>query len=880
MKNNSRIKIFVFLVSIMMIYTTCVIPNGNVWEGSQGAEGLAIPSNLTASAMSPDSVYLSWDSVGGVETYAVYSGTRRNGEYDLIDLVDERYFADTSLNPATTYFYKVASVSADGTGPLSDPVQTRTLDAGAKSLLWPPSGVAAEALTPRSIRVSWNTVSDGRYNIYRAGSYSGEKTKLNTSPFEYAVTSYTDTGLTPSTDYYYFLRTLNDEDAEGPPSPGVRISTPSNIDPSMPIPANVTAVAEGYTAIRISWNAVAGAVEYNVYVSTTTSGTYTILTAAAGLSYLHDNLSPNTTRYYKLSAVAANERESNASVAISGSTKQIPVPTGLAAEALNYTEIRLSWNSIDDAVSYKVYGSSSENGSYTLIDEAGSASYTHSDLVQNKTYYYKVSAVVSVGEGGQSGPINGMPKQVSMPSGLSAVAESYTEIRISWNPVQDALSYKVYGSSSANGTYTLIDSVNSSPYIHGGLTQNTTWYYKVSALVSGIESGQSGPVNGSTKQIPVPTGLIAEAMSASEIRLLWNPVDDALSYKVYGSSSANGTYTLITSVNSASYTHDGLNQNTTYYYKVSAVVSVGEGGQSAAVNARTQKAPITPPGATLVQQLAYIRNAAGDGDVYNIVVNNDENIGPQTVSTMGRNITVNISSASPADVKTIQLEGQGYLFSVDTGITLKLQDIVLRGHSNNNRALVTVGAGSTLVLNSGAKITQNTNTSSIEGGGIYVNGGSLEMNDGSEISQNSVLPNQSHGGGILVNNQGNVLIRGGLISENRGGNSTWGYGGGISIRGNSTVNMSGGIIQKNSTQDHGGGVYVDNGSSFTKRAAQGSSTSGIIYGNSGDNANICYYTHADNGNAIYRNWGSSLRSRNTTLSGYEEITTLSDVGWE
>jgi hypothetical protein len=319
-----------------------------------------------------------------------------------------------------------------------------------------------------------------------------------------------------------------------------------------------------------------------------------------------------------------------------------------------------------------------------------------------------------------------------------------------------------------------------------------------------------------------------------------------------------------------------------------------EAGDSYTVNAditfyaRWLSVPITPPGATLVEQLAYIRNNAGDGVVYNIVVNNNEYIGPQTVSTMGRNIMVNISSASPADIKTIQLEGQGHLFSVDTGITLKLQDIILQGHSNNNKALVAVGNG-TLILNSGAKITQNTNISDpANGGGVYVNGSTLEINEGSEITGNIAYENgwrgHPHGGGIFIENRGIVNIRGGLISENTADNSASqgvaAYGGGIYVTGNSTVTMSGGIISKNKFignlyERRGGGIFVDNGSSFTKRAVpSGSSPSGIIYGGSGSDANI-----ADIGHAIYRNWGSK-RQCNTTLNGYDEISTGNDVGWE
>ncbi|GBU29314.1 hypothetical protein R84B8_02878 [Treponema sp. R8-4-B8] len=292
--------------------------------------------------------------------------------------------------------------------------------------------------------------------------------------------------------------------------------------------------------------------------------------------------------------------------------------------------------------------------------------------------------------------------------------------------------------------------------------------------------------------------------------------------------------------------------------------------------AKWVSAPITPPGATLVEKLAYIRNNAGDGVLYDIAVNNNEYIEPQTVGTMGRNITVNIHSASSADIKSIQLESVGHLFSIDNNITLKLQDIVLKGMSMNNSALVLVSHGGKLILNSGAKITLNNNTGSVYGGGIYVNGGVLEMNDGSEIIGNIVNIGGAAGGGIRVTNRGTVIMRGGLISENRAVSSSYYNGGGIFIIDNSTVTMSGGIISKNYA-GVGGGIQVqDSGSSFTKRAASGNTTSGIIYGGTGDNANT---TLRGEGQAIYRNFGTK-KQRNTTLGYYDEISTLSDEGWE
>jgi hypothetical protein len=89
-----------------------------------------------------------------------------------------------------------------------------------------------------------------------------------------------------------------------------------------------------------------------------------------------------------------------------------------------------------------------------------------------------------------------------------------------------------------------------------------------------------------------PSNVTAEALSSTSIGVSWDGVSDALIYKVYRSNSATGTsYTLAGSSTTTSFTDTGLSPsssyNYNYYYKVSAVNSVGESPQSDYVSART-----------------------------------------------------------------------------------------------------------------------------------------------------------------------------------------------------------------------------------------------------------------------------------------------------
>ncbi|MBX3241125.1 MAG: fibronectin type III domain-containing protein [Chitinophagaceae bacterium] len=71
-----------------------------------------------------------------------------------------------------------------------------------------------------------------------------------------------------------------------------------------------------------------------------------------------------------------------------------------------------------------------------------------------------------------------------------------------------------------------------------------------------------------------PSNLTASGISASSVRLNWQPSPDITTgYQVWRSTSSNGTYTLRGTVgaNVNTYTDNGLSQNQTYFYKVRAV---------------------------------------------------------------------------------------------------------------------------------------------------------------------------------------------------------------------------------------------------------------------------------------------------------------------
>jgi fibronectin type 3 domain-containing protein len=344
-------------------------------------------------------------------------------------------------------------------------------------------------------------------------------------------------------------------------------------------------------SITLSWDAVAGASEYFVYRGTSTNGTYTKITTSdlATTSYTDTGLSAGTTYYYKVSASnSAGEGAQSAYISATTLLALPAAPTVVTAIAASSTSITVSWDAVSGTMGYFVYRSTSSGGAYTKITTSAvtTTSYTDTELSGGTTYYYKVSATNSVGEGTQS-TYTYATTSIAAPTGVTATATSSTSITVSWNTVIGASKYKIYRASASAGPYLEIGENTAVHYIDSdtNLIADTYYYYRLTACdSSGIESDKSPYCNVQTKVVPTPAGLIISADTASGITLLWNAAAEAVSYKIYRAMSQNAGfipdspsyYTEIGSSNTTTYTDTSLQSpgagyGNFYYYKVSAI---------------------------------------------------------------------------------------------------------------------------------------------------------------------------------------------------------------------------------------------------------------------------------------------------------------------
>jgi cellulose 1,4-beta-cellobiosidase len=263
-----------------------------------------------------------------------------------------------------------------------------------------------------------------------------------------------------------------------------------------------------------------------VYYEIGASSTKNFAGNTSGTSYTHSGLQASTTYYYYIKAKnSAGESDysaysSSASATTSsggggGGTSKPSTPTGVTATATS-SSIRITWNSVSGATKYRLYAAMTPYGTGLDVgnhfEEVTGTSYNDTWPEAGETWYYKVSAVNSAGEGPQSAVVSaritssgGGGGGTSIPNPpygimIRSASTTRTSLTIEWDASLQATGYKLYRSTSSSGTFTSVYSGSSTTYTNTGLSPNTTYYYKVTATNSAGESGfnSTGAVSGTT----------------------------------------------------------------------------------------------------------------------------------------------------------------------------------------------------------------------------------------------------------------------------------------------------------------------------------------------------------------------------------------------
>lgn len=281
----------------------------------------------------------------------------------------------------------------------------------------------------------------------------------------------------------------------------------------------------------------------------------------------------------------------------------------LLGEAISSSKINLSWQIPTTNEDGFYIERSSDGNEWIQIDDTPGRILSYSDITVtgNETFWYRISAYNSIGNGDPSDPV--VVATLLGPDNLEAVAPSMTEVELTWSDNAEGENGFKIERHDDNSDWTELGihvGANQARFLDSGLSSGTNYYYRVRAFNSTGHSDYSEESSVVTPGPPAqPTNPSIEILSATELKVKW--VDNSGNedgFEIERKTGAGGEWFRIstTSPDVESFTDSDLTRSTTYFYRIRAFNALGGySDYSDEVSATTPDVPPSAPGNLAVE---------------------------------------------------------------------------------------------------------------------------------------------------------------------------------------------------------------------------------------------------------------------------------------
>lgn len=450
---------------------------------------------------------------------------------------------------ATSGNYTAKVVEQFGCGALPSPVFT-VVNAAGNPKPEPAKNLSAAAVSLTSIQLDWSDnpnagENETGFEIYRSTNPGGPYTIVTITPAN-AIT-YTNTGLTANTQYYFIVRAVGASGAAVVSNEAAAKTEVDNTGPTAPSNLKVLSTFSNY--VNVTWTASTddvGVDKYDIYLNgaktyTTTETNFTIANLDSGQVYTI--------------VVKARDAVGN----FSPSSNQVTVNTGLAPNSISYKYYQGSWSNLPNFSNLTpIKMGSTPNIDITVRNQNDNFGFLWEGYINvptTATYTFEICSD------------DGSRLWVDQAYGFATTPLINHD--------------GTHGNTCKTGSIALTAGLHpiALGFFEAGSGEAMTWSWQNNAGLS--KQAIPSSVLFSPGLVPptmtAPSNLVATGVSHSKIDLTWTDNSaNEYAFELLRSTSATGTYAQVATVAGTSYTDSGLLANTKYFYKVRAVGLTGE----------------------------------------------------------------------------------------------------------------------------------------------------------------------------------------------------------------------------------------------------------------------------------------------------------------
>ena len=420
-----------------------------------------IDVTLNSDANPTSTVYTIYDAVRGVCVYS--DGTL--GSCDATPAVHTiaDWGTETIVGLDSNAQYQLSAVVAYDGPPLFGPTTSVFTSSSV------PASLSVSNVSALGVTLTWdrnNNSTSTNYEIYGAGF---------TTITAQATTTADLSGLTPSTEYTFYVRAQNAFDTSTY-SDSISITT-TTLSPTPNDPSGLFVNQITTSTAVINWTSGHGGedtfylefshdgVDYNDYVTT----------SAAVSSFAIARNNPNMQMFIRLSAVVDGYATSSAVTSSFYSSSTDPFDP--AVTNISTSTAILAWGENNNPVTttYQVAG----NNGFATFDVVNATTTILSNLIPNNSYTFTVRSKNHDGSLNKEEIASATTTQAVVPGIPTAVANGQTSMIVSWNSNLNSTGtiYQLYNYTNS----AIVATTTATSYTVSGLTANTSYRFNVRA---------------------------------------------------------------------------------------------------------------------------------------------------------------------------------------------------------------------------------------------------------------------------------------------------------------------------------------------------------------------------------------------------------------
>lgn len=458
------------------------------------------PAEVVVSSISNAGALVTWKAVEGADIYRVYRKLSTDSDYKLIGSSTISQLNITGMEEGKTYDVYVTAVNGKGESEISDVKQFTTKEATLKFDFGLAGNPIAEGYTGINLstvytaqrgygivdptgmigrdrgtggdllrdwlgyfNVGWKFNVDVPNGLYALKVYVGDftgsaRTTLAVEGQDYGTISAPKNNYTTKVVSQVSVKDGQMNFSFGGSTAivnGVEI-TPILIAPSE-LKVDEKSMEAESPFVTLSWKAVEDAVKYNVYRKVAGTSEFTLLGSSSTTSFTDNTVDVGMEYEYVATTIDNANVETDPSlplkVVMVDPSQPVPAaPNHLKVGEVNKNDLTISWDQVEGAITYNVYRSNKEKGTYEFIGKTKTASYKDETVLTTIPYFYKVAAVNAGGISEQSEAlktpaVTKLKRQIEYLDRAPVAMKTEEGVFVSWRMLgtdPESISFNVY----------------------------------------------------------------------------------------------------------------------------------------------------------------------------------------------------------------------------------------------------------------------------------------------------------------------------------------------------------------------------------------------------------------------------------------------------